>query len=116
MQIGIHQIDNLLYLDGLIGGWAHALGKAMALYDRLGAHPTRIVEAGLVGVRGVYWPGHFTHDSPPARKDRCIHRVQQRDWSEEAQMNFLTDAYNKIRDLFALPRASADDTGKLIGQ
>jgi hypothetical protein len=39
---------------------------------------------------------------------------RQRDWGEEAQLLFLTYAYDKVRDLFGFPRASEDDTRELI--
>jgi hypothetical protein len=40
--------------------------------------------------------------------------VQRRDWNEEAQLEFLSDAYNKIRDLFGLPRIEQKDVLKLV--
>ena len=90
--------------------------QAIKLYDDLDANSARIVECGLVGVRGARWPGRFRSESPLARKDRCHHRLQQRDWNAEAQLSFLTDAYNKVRDLFGLSGASIDDIRALIGR
>jgi hypothetical protein len=29
-------------------------------------------------------------------------------------LGFLTDAYNKVRDLYGLPRAAPEDTRKLL--
>lgn len=103
----------VLRIDSLIQGWANALKNAHAILDRLGANSARKVEAGLVGVRGVRWPGTFEHQSPPARKDRCVLIRQQRDWSEEAQLAFLTDAYNQVRDLFGFARVDPEDTKKV---
>jgi hypothetical protein len=103
-----------LYVQGLVRGWRNSLRQAMALYDRMGASHGRKVEAGLAGVRGVLWPGEFAYNSPPARKDHCIHTLQRRDWNEEAQLEFLSDAYNKIRDLFGLPHIEQKDVLKLV--
>jgi hypothetical protein len=103
-----------LYAESLIRGWRNSLHQAMTLYDRMSASPVRKVEAGLTGVRDVRWPGQFAYNSPPARKDRCLHIVQRRDWNEEAQLEFLSDAYNKIRDLFGLPHIEQKDVLKLV--
>lgn len=105
-----------LGVQALVDGWARAMNKGFALLDRFGASPIRKVEAGLVGVRGVTWPGQWQSESPPARKDRCVAARQHRDWSEEAGIGFLTDAYNKVRDLFGYPRAAPEDTRKLLSR
>lgn len=99
----------------LIDGWARAMDKLRHARP-LGASPMRKVEAGLVGVRGVTWPGQWQFEAPPARKDRCIAVRQHRDWGNEARIGFLTDAYNKVRDLFGFPRASPEDTNKLLSR
>lgn len=57
------------------------------------------------------WP---VADRVAARKDRCVAVRQNRDWSEEARLGFLTDAYNKVRDLYGFPRAAPEDTRKLL--
>jgi len=103
-----------LGVPALVRGWASATNRSFALLDRFGASPVRKVEAGLNGVRGVRWPGPWETESPPARKDSCVLVRQQRDWSGEARLAFLTDAYNQVRDLYGFPRASAEDTAKLI--
>lgn len=90
------------------------MDKGFAMLDRYGASPVRKVEAGLTGVRDVRWPGQWQTESPPARKDRCVAVRQNRDWSEEARLGFLTDAYNKVRDLYGFPRAAPEDTRKLL--
>ncbi|WP_292485488.1 hypothetical protein [Mesorhizobium sp.] len=103
-----------LGVHALVGGWARAMHKGFAMLDRYGASPVRKVEAGLTGMRGVRWPGQWQTESPPARKDHCVAVRQNRDWSEEARLGFLTDAYNKVRDLYGFPRAAPEDTRKLL--
>lgn len=103
-----------LGVQALVSGWARVMNKGFAMLDRYGASPVRKVEAGLVGVRGVTWPGQWQSESPPARKDRCVAIRQHRDWSDDARIGFLTDAYNKVRDLFGYPRAAPEDTRKLL--
>lgn len=103
-----------LRVASLIDGWSKAMQSALAAYKTFSSSPVCKIEAGLVGVRDVRWPGNWESEAPPARKDRCILERQQRDWNEEAQINFLTDAYNRVRDLYGLPRAAADDLRTLI--
>ena len=51
----------------------------------------------------------------PARKSKTIMQRQQRDWNDEAQLQFLTYVYNKIRDNFALPHKELTALKKIIG-
>lgn len=104
----------VLAVQPLVDGWARSINKAFVLFDRFGATPVRKVEAGLIGVRDVRWPGQWESESPPARKDRSVLVRQNRNWSEEARLGFLTDAYNKVRDLYGFPHASPEDTKKLL--
>jgi hypothetical protein len=100
----------------LIHGWHDSLRRAMAIYDRLGACPLRKVEAGLVGVRGARWPGQFSFESIQARKRRCSLKREQDDWNQVAQLQFLTDAYNKVKDLFGLPPVDQEGVRRLLQQ
>lgn len=93
----------MLRIDSLLRGWRNNLRTAMKVLDEHGALAARRVEAGVVDIKGTMWPATMLSFSVPARKPRTIVQRQQRDWSEEAQLQFLTDAYNKIRDNFALP-------------
>lgn len=114
--IGDEAKGQTLYVASLIEGWAKAISTALAVYKTFNALPAIKIEAGLVGVEGVRWPGQFEYQSPRARKDRCMLQRQERDWNGEAQVNFLNEAYNKVRDLYGLPRASVDDVRKLIAR
>jgi hypothetical protein len=116
MAIGEGAKGQTLYVASLMKGWAKATRTALTVHKHFNALPVIRIEAGLVGVEGVRWPGQFNYQSPSARKDRCLIQRQQRDWSYEAQLSFLTDAYNKIRDLYGLDRASVDAVRELIGQ
>lgn len=103
-----------LMVERLMVGWEQALRTGMKALDSLGAYPARRVEAGLVGIRGIMWPADFLAYSSPARKDRTVLQQQHRDWTGDAQLAFLTDIYNAIRDNFALPRAERADVEKLL--
>ena len=87
----------------------------MKVLDEYGALAARRVEAGVVDIKGTMWPAQMLSYSTPARKPKTIMQRQQRDWSEEAQLQFLTDAYNKIRDNFALPHEDQAAMKKIIG-
>jgi len=113
--IGEYNGDLTLGFKALVKGWAGALTQTFAAFERFSGSPVRKVEAGLVGMSSVRWPGDFAFDSPLARKDQCVMHRQHRDWSEEARLGFLTDAYNKVRDLYGLPLASKADTSRIIG-
>lgn len=97
------QGKKMLRVDSLIKEWRRTLSAAMRVLDHFGAHPARKVEVGIVGIKGVMWPTNYMLESSLARKKQTIFVRQQRNWSDSAQLEFLTEAYNKVRDNFALP-------------
>lgn len=100
---------SMLVIGNLLLRWRENLHSAMKVLNRFEAYRTIKVEAGLVGIRNVMWPADMTSGSNPARKDQTIIRQQQKDWSDEAQIAFLSDVYNEIRDNFSLsPTAPSD--------
>jgi hypothetical protein len=112
--IGNDKFGPTLYYPSVIDGWSRAMKRSFAVFKRFGALPACKVEAGVVGVKDMRWPGRFEVESPLARKSQCVLVRQQRDWGDDAQLDFLTDAFNSIRDLFSLPRADREDTRKYL--
>lgn len=106
----------MLRVDAVLRGWDENLRSAMKMLDRHGAYPARRVEAGVVDIKGTMWPAEMVSYSKPARRPESFLSRQHRDWSEDAQLAFLMDAYNKIRDNFALAHADQDDLRKMIGR
>lgn len=102
-------VASALNIQSLLSGWADSLHRAMEFFDNHGANPTLKVEAGLMGVHGVYLPARFQSESIPARKNSCTVKQQQRNWDAQAQLDFLTDTYNIVLDLFGLPHRDQDD-------
>jgi hypothetical protein len=104
-----------LHVQSLVQGWAKALRSSLAVMKTFRSSPVIKVEAGLAGTRDVRWPGRFEYEATPARKDRCVVQRQSREWDETAQLEFVTDAYNKVRDLFGFQKATIDEVRKLLG-
>lgn len=90
----------------MLGHWSSTLRQAMSFMDHYGANGVRRVEAGLFGVRDLHWFSQWPSERTPSRANATHWIDQRRDWSAEAQLTFLTQAYNKARDLFALPRST----------
>lgn len=103
----------MLRIESLLRGWRANLRSAMKVLDRHGANNARRVEAGVVDIKGTMWPADMLSFSVAARKPNSITTRQQRDWSDEAQLEFLTDAYNKIRDNFALAHVEQSDLKRI---
>ncbi|MGY2805607.1 hypothetical protein [Bradyrhizobium sp. USDA 4506] len=95
----------LLLRDQLmLGQWSQFLRRSLAVMDRFGGLPTRRVEAGLVNVRDLRWFAEWEMDRIQSRRNEAIETRQRHDWNNAAQIAYLTDAYNRVRSLFALPR------------
>lgn len=111
-----HQSQLLLRDHLMLGQWSQSLRKAMAVMDRFQAQKTRRVEAGLFGVKDLQWFSEWQGDRTPSRRNDAHEARQNVDWSPEAQLTFLTGAYNRIRNLFALERSTEAEVTRILQQ
>ena len=65
------------------------------------------VEAGVVGLNGVYWPEEIWGAALALEGQVSIERVC-RAWTEGEQHTFLADMYNRLHDAFGKPHVSAE--------
>ena len=112
--VGDHSRGPTLRHEAVLFWWAQSLKRVFGVFDKFGASPVRRVELGLFGVRGVRWLGAWQSESPPARKNDFYLDRTERDWNEDAQLAFLTEAYAEITNLFGLPRPTTNDTLRVI--
>ncbi|TIP23908.1 MAG: hypothetical protein E5X67_31365 [Mesorhizobium sp.] len=99
-----HNGHSLLKDQPMLGQWSQFLRRSMAVMDRFGALAARRVEAGLVNVRDLRWYAEWEMDRIQSRRNEAIEFRQSQDWDNAAQIAYLTNAYNRVRSLFALPR------------
>jgi hypothetical protein len=111
-----HQGQLLLSEVRMLGQWSRMLRKAMAVMDRFQAQKIRRVEAGLVGVKDLQWPSEWQGDRTPSRRNDTLEARQNANWSPEAQLTFLTNAYNRVSNLFALERSSEAEVTRILQQ
>ncbi|MDF3154066.1 hypothetical protein P3C58_18980 [Mesorhizobium sp. XAP10] len=111
-----HQGQPLLRDHLMLGQWSRTLRKAMKVIDRLQGHRTRRVEAGLFGVKDLHWFSEWQGDRTPSRRNATREVLQSADWSAEAQLTFLTNAYNRVRNLFALERSTEAEVTQILQQ
>jgi hypothetical protein len=114
--IAQYQGQLLLKDNPMLGQWSQLLRKAMAVMDRFQAHKTRRIEAGLFGVKELRWYAEWQSDRTPSRRNDTRETRQSQDWSPEAQLSFLTDAYNRVRNLFSLERSTEAEVTRILQQ
>lgn len=114
--IAAHQGQLLLRDHPMLGQWSQLLRKTMVVMDRFHAQKTRRVEAGLFGVKDLQWYSEWQSDRTPSRRNDTRVVRQSQDWSPKAQLNFLTDAYNRVRDLFALEQTTEAEVTRILQQ
>jgi hypothetical protein len=109
--------DQLLLKDHLmLGAWSRVLRSAMRVLDHFKARDARYVEAGLFGVKELHWYSAWTSERTVARRNATCEWRQSREWTDRAQLTYLTSAYNRIRALFALPRSTEADAIEVIAR
>jgi hypothetical protein len=114
--IASHRGQILLRDHLMLGQWSQLLRKSMAVMDRFQALKTRRVEAGLFGVKDLQWFSEWESDRTPSRRNDAREIRQSQDWSTEAQLTFLTGAYNRVRNLFALERSTEAEVTRILMQ
>ncbi len=100
----------------MLGEWSRLLREVMAVMDRFQAQKIRRVEAGLFGVKDLQWFSEWQGDRTPSRRNDAHEARQNADWNPEAQLTFLTDAYNRVRNLFALERSTEAEVTRILQQ
>lgn len=111
-----HQGSRLLQDHRMLGQWSKTLRQTMAVLDRFGARNLRRVEAGLFGVKDVQWFFEWEGDRPHSRKNADSNIRQSSDWGADAQLTFLTDSYNHVKNLYALERSPEAEVSRILMQ
>lgn len=93
--------------------WRTRLKDWIALFDQLGARRPFRVEAGLVGIKGLEWPKEDFIGPKRCLEPEVVHIRSDKDWSDEAQLGFLTDVFAKICDAFAIERLTVDQVAAM---
>ena len=104
----------LLQHHRMLPQWSQFLRRSMLVLDRFGSSGPRRVEAGLFKVRDLRWPGLWEMDQIQSRRNHAVTTRQNQDWSGTAQISYLTNTYNKVRNLFALPRVPESQACEIL--
>ena len=93
--------------------WRARLREWIELFEQLGAHKPFRVEAGITGIQGIVWPGDSFLGRPKCMDPEVVHVRSDKDWSDDAQLRFLTDVFGKICDSFAIERLQLEQVTEL---
>lgn len=97
----------------ILGFWAKLLKRAIVTLNHFGASVPFRVEAGVTRLGGLHWS---PSGSNQALDEAMVHVAQGRDWSSEAQVAFLTDAYNALADAFNQPNLTREQVQQIIAR
>ncbi|BDU18103.1 hypothetical protein [Lysobacter auxotrophicus] len=107
---------NYLGYARVLKDWSTMLERSLAFYQHFGASSPYRVEVGVGGLEGVYWPGQFQSDRTLALDPYVGHSREARDWGSEAQLVFLTSAFNKLTNAFGRPSVNEAAIAKILAQ
>ena len=93
--------------------WRTHLREWIALFEELGARKPFRVEAGLTGAQGVEWPGDLGHNKCLEPEVAFVH--SDKDWSDDSQIQFLTEVFARICDSFAIERLRLEQIVEMAG-
>lgn len=91
--------------------WRTRLREWIILFEQLGAQKPFRVEAGLTGAKGLEWPNDLNRSKCMDSEVALVHR--DRDWSEDAQVRFLTEVFGRICDSFAIHRLGLQQVSEM---
>jgi hypothetical protein len=103
-------LDHLVILKS----WRSFLHKSLAFLDHFRATPPYRVEAGVTGVEHLLWAAQNGDQRSSSLLPEAFFVQQGRDWTEETQIQFLTAAYNSLRDAFNQERLSAAEVRAIL--
>ncbi|MFP3507538.1 hypothetical protein [Burkholderia sp. SIMBA_062] len=88
-----------LCLDSIAREWDKFLHDALAFFKHFGAAGPIRIEAGVVGLKDVYWPDEVWGAARSLEDE--VHAVRvHRAWTGDEQLAFLTEIYNDLHDAF----------------
>lgn len=102
-----------LPINALAHQWRERLREYIELFGELGAQVPFRVEAGLTGISGVEWPGRFLIERHKCMDPKVMLVRSDKDWSDEAQLRFLTEVFGRLCDSFALERLSPEQVDQM---
>lgn len=108
------------YRDGhladvaLLKEWRVRMREWIHLFEKLGARKPFRVEAGITGARGLKWPRNDLIENTRCFESEVVYVHSDRDWSADAQFNFLVEIYGRICDSFAIQRVTGEHVARLI--
>jgi len=108
---GVRQLATI----ALAKQWRARLREWIALFEQLGAQKPLRVESGVTGMLGVEWPGHVLIERHKCMDPEVVHVRSDKDWSEAAQLQFLTEVFGKICDSFAIERLPPEQVAEMAG-
>ena len=108
--------DGKLYLGHyrVLKDWAVFLDRALAFFMHFGATSPFRVEAGIGQLKNVHWSGDSASERSRALEPDVTLSRQSRDWSPDARLSFVTDAYNALCDAFNRPRLSREQVQQIL--
>jgi len=98
---------SLIAAPSILKEWAGFLKNSLAFLQHFGASPPFKIEAGVTGLKDVYFEVGIASVVPALDSDVSLTR-QIRNWDEPERLAFVTDVFNKLLDAFNQPRVTKD--------
>ncbi|MBZ4414685.1 nucleotide-binding protein [Myxococcus sp. XM-1-1-1] len=90
----------------LVRQWGEFLSRGVKMMQHLGARMPLVVEAGATGLSELRWEAQFQSEQARGLKAEAFSQHESTTWTDKEQLQFLVQAYNRVRAAFALPPAS----------
>lgn len=98
----------------ILKSWQTFLRKSLAFLHHFKASPPYRIEAGVTGLENLLWAAENHDQRSSSLLPEAFFVQQGREWSADAQTEFLTAAYNRLRDAFNQPRLSAREVAAIL--
>lgn len=88
--------------------WSKQLEATLGFLKSLGVTGPLLVEAGVTGIKEAKWVGDFGRQYAALAEEVHLERAEAK-WDEITRQQFLTDAFNLLRDAYNQPRLSVEE-------
>lgn len=106
--------EKVVATNPVVRHWASSIDRALEFLDVHGADQHRQIEVGLTGVEGYRTAGQWSDERHPFRRDRMSAVETRSIWTSETCIEFLVEAYSRLKNLVSLPKATADEVQRIL--
>lgn len=106
--------EKVLATNPVLRHWANSIERILQFLDAHGANQHRQIEVGLARADDFRTAGRFSDERHPFRRGNMICTEERAIWTSDARIEFLIEAYTRLKSLVSLPAATSSELLQIL--